>query len=152
MDKSLPMTTFILSHNLQIQSKDVPAFETQVLADGILSNSSAITSAKVIEHPHWIIALTSNLPPNDMAVELVEAWKQLRSKLGQNVDHVILALGGRKDSPAAPGAPLQEGFWGVDVVETNDEKAFLQAINWDALKSNRPEDGVFEVSSNNRLG
>ncbi len=94
------------------------------------------------------MALTSNLPPNDMAVELVEAWKQLRSELGQNVDHVILALGGRKDSPAAPGAPLQEGFWGVDIVETHDEEAFLQAINWDALKSNRPEDGVFEISSN----
>ena len=143
------MTTFILSHNLQVQSKDVPAFQTQILADGILSKSSAIVSATVIDHPHWIIALNSNLPPNDMAVELVEAWKQLRSELGQNVDHVILALGGRKDSPAAPGASLQEGFWGVDVVETPDEEAFLQAINWDALKSNRPEDGVFEVSSNN---
>ena len=143
------MTTFILSHNLQVQSKDVPAFQTQALADGILSNSTRIISATVIDHPHWIIALTSNLSPNDMAVELVEAWKQLRSELGQGVDHVILALGGRKDSPAAPGAPLQEGFWGVDVVETQDEKAFLQAINWDVLKSNRPEDGVFEVSSNN---
>ena len=143
------MTTFILSHNLQVQSKDVPAFQTQVLADGIRSNSLSIISATVIEHPHWIISLTSNLSPNDMAVELVEAWKKLRSELGHSVDHVILALGGRKDSLAAPGAPLQEGFWGVDVVETYDEKAFLQAINWNVLKSNRPEDGVFEVSSNN---
>ena len=143
------MTTFILSHNLQVQSKDVPAFQTQVLADGILSKSSAIVSSTLIDHPHWIIALTSNMPPNDMAVELVEAWKQFRSELGHSVDHVILALGGRKDSFASPGAPLQEGFWGVDVVETNDKKAFLQAINWDVLKSNRPEDGVFEVSSNN---
>ena len=143
------MTTFILSHNLQVHSKDVPAFQTQDLAEGILSKSSAIVSATVIDHPHWIIALTSNLPPNDMAVELVEAWKQLRSELGHSVDHVILALGGRKDSLAAPGAPLQEGFWGVDVVETYDKKAFLQAINWDVLKSNRPEDGVFEISSNN---
>ena len=128
------MTTFVLSHNLQVQSKDVPAFQTQVLADGIVSNSSSIISAEVIEHPHWIIALTSNLPPNDMAVELVEAWKQLRSKLGQNVDHVILALGGRKDSPAAPGAPLQEGFWGVDVVETDRPSGFLGSINWEGLK------------------
>ena len=84
-----------------------------------------------------------------MAVELVKSWKQLRFELGHSVDHVILALGGRKDSFAAPGAPLQEGFWGVDVVETHDEEAFLQAINWDALKSNRSEDGVFEISSNN---
>ena len=143
------MTTFILSHNLQVQSNDVPPFQTQVLADGIRSNSSSIISATVIEHPHWIISLTSNLPPNDMAVELVEAWKKLRSELGQSVDHVIMALGGRKDSLAAPGAPLQEGYWGVDVVETHDEKAFLQAINWNVLKSNRPDDGVFEVSSIN---
>ena len=67
--------------------------------------------------------------------------------MGHNSDHKVLALGGRKDSKSVAGAPLQEGFWGVDVVETKDKKSFLQAIDWDALKSNRPSDGVFEVSS-----
>ena len=59
----------------------------------------------------------------------------------------MLALGGRKDSAGAPGSPLQEGYWGVDVVETQDPKAFLTAINWDALKSTRPQEAVFEISS-----
>jgi len=31
-----------------------------------------------------------------------------------------MALGGRKDSEGTPGAPLQQGGWGVDVVETRD--------------------------------
>ena len=142
------MTTFILSHNLQVQSSEVPAFRLEELASGIQSVSATIISANVIEHPHWILSLTSNASPCDMAMELVVAWKQLRSQLGHDTSHTVLALGGRKDSEAAPGAPLQQGFWGVDIVETQDEKSFLQAINWDVLKSNRPVDGVFEVSSN----
>ena len=60
--------------------------------------------------------------------------------------HSLLALGGRKDSEASSSsAPLQAGCWGVDVVECSDPHAFMQAINWDALKAGRPQDGVFEV-------
>jgi hypothetical protein len=43
-----------------------------------------------------------------------------------------------------PGSPLQQGAWGVDVVETIDGDAFLKAINWDGLKAGRTVDGVFE--------
>ena len=82
-----------------------------------------------------------------MAVDLVQTWLQYRGQLGHDMNHVVLALGGRKDSQASPGAPLQEGYWGVDMVETPDESTFLQAINWEALKAGRPEDAIFEVSS-----
>ena len=142
------MTTFILSHNLQVQSSEVPAFRLEELASGIQSVSAIFISSNVIEHPHWILSLTSYASRCDMALELVVAWKKLRSQLGHDSNHTVLALGGRKDSEATPGAPLQQGFWGVDVVETQDEKSFLQAINWDVLKASRPADGVFEISSN----
>ncbi|MFS6819470.1 hypothetical protein AAF134_10000 [Synechococcus lacustris Tous-12m] len=32
----------------------------------------------------------------------------------------------------------------MDLVETIDSDAFLRSINWDALKSGRPVDAVFE--------
>ena len=141
------MTTFIISHNLQVKSSTVPAFDTQQLADELKNNSNLIVSSEVIEHPHWILSVSSNEAPQILAEELVRVWLMLRKKLCHNSDHKVLALGGRKDSTAMAGAPLQEGFWGVDVVETMDEKSFLQAINWNALKSGRPSDAIFEVSS-----
>lgn len=89
--------------------------------------------------------LESNLPVNDMANELVRAWKAFRISEGHSVSHSCLALGGRKDSNALPGAPLQMGNWGVDFVECADPDEFLSSINWDALKSSRPADGIFEI-------
>ena len=35
--------------------------------------------------------------------------------------------------------------WGVDFVECADPDTFLASINWDALKSARPSDGIFEL-------
>ena len=141
------MTTFVISHNLQVNSPKVPAFDTQQLADELRNNSDLIISSEVIVHPHWILSVSSNEGPQILAEELVRVWLILRQKLGHDSDHKVLALGGRKDSKAMAGAPLQEGFWGVDVVETIDKNSFLQAINWAALKSGRPSDAVFEVSS-----
>ena len=69
----------------------------------------------------------------------------MRKTLGHGADHELLALGGRKDNSGMPGSPLQEGSWGVDVVETQDGDAFLKTINWDGLKAGRPADGVFEA-------
>ena len=141
------MATFVISHNLQVNSPKVPAFDTQQLADELKNNSDLIISSEVIAHPHWILSVSSNEGPQILAEELVRVWLMLRKKLGHDSDHKVLALGGRKDSKAMAGAPLQEGFWGVDVVETMDKNSFLQAINWAALKSGRPSDAVFEVSS-----
>lgn len=141
------MTTFILSHNLQVQSEFVPALNPEQIAEKVKSLSKNITSASVVDHPHWILSITSELSAQDLASDLVQAWSQLRRDLGHEMNHVVLALGGRKDSQASPGAALQEGSWGVDLVETTDEITFLQAINWDGLKSGRPDDAIFQVSS-----
>jgi hypothetical protein len=140
------MTTFVLSHNLQVQSDLVPALNFELLAQELKSLSKDISSTAVLNHPHWKLSISSDLSPRDMAVNLVQTWSEYRRQLGHDMNHVVLALGGRKDSQASPGAPLQEGYWGVDLVETPDESTFLQAINWEALKAGRSEDAIFEVS------
>ena len=141
------MTTFVISHNLQVQSVHVPSFELNQLEEGLKRHASSINTVEILNHPHWLLSMTSNLSADDFAYELVKAWMALRSELGHHHSHSTLALGGRKDSPATSGSPLQQGFWGVDVVETQDETAFLLSINWEALKGTRPADSVFEVSS-----
>ena len=141
------MTTFVLSHNLQVQSDLVPELNFELLAQELKSLSKNISSTTVLHHPHWKLSISSELTPQDMAVDLVHTWSEYRRQLGHDMNHVVLALGGRKDSQASPGAPLQEGYWGVDLVETPDESTFLQAINWEALKAGRSEDAIFEVSS-----
>ena len=139
------MTTFVLSHNLQINSESTPPFSGEVLATGLVSSSSVLKSAVALNHSHWLVRIESELPPEDMASELVKAWKIFRLDQGHSVDHSWIALGGRKDSAAmTSSAPLQEGYWGVDVVECTNPDAFLESINWDALKSGRPGDAVFE--------
>ena len=141
------MTTFVLSHNLQIQSDLVPVLDFELLSQELKSLSKNISSTAVLSHPHWKLSISSDLSPQDMAVDLVQTWSEYRRQLGHEMNHVVLALGGRKDSQASPGAPLQEGYWGVDLVETPDKIVFLQAINWEALKAGRSEDAIFEVSS-----
>ena len=141
------MTTFVLSHNLQVQSDLVPALNFELLAQELKSLSKNISSTVVLNHPHWKLSISSDLSPQDMAVDLVQTWSEYRRQLGHDMNHFVLALGGRKDSQASPGAPLQEGYWGVDLIETPDKTMFLQAINWEALKAGRSEDAIFEVSS-----
>ena len=141
------MTTFLISHNLQVNSENVPPFDLTQLSKELQRKANSVQSIELLGHPHWLMSITSPLSPQELAVELVEAWIELRAELGHQANHVVLALGGRKDSDATPGSPLQKGFWGVDVVETIDQAAFLNAINWESLKGNRPVESVFEVST-----
>ena len=141
------MTIFVLSHNLQLDSARVPSISAQDLAQGLLSSSSLITKADALSHPHWLVRIESDLPADQMANELVKAWKQYRLDQGHATEHHWLALGGRKDTEGSPGSPLVAGSWGVDVVECGDPDAFLESINWSALKGGRPSDAVFEVKN-----
>ena len=92
-----------------------------------------------------MIRIESGLSVDQLAKELANGWLSMRASKGHSFDHVVMALGGRKDTDGAPGSPLEKGFWGVDVVESVSPDEFLQAINWPALKQARPEDAVFEV-------
>ena len=140
------MTIFVLSHNLQVQSEHVPSISAADLAKGLLSSSSSFSNAEALSHPHWLVRIESHLAAHEMAQELLKAWKQYRLIQKHNIDHHLLALGGRKDTAGSPGSPLSQGSWGVDVVECGDPDAFLESINWNALKAGRPSDAVFEVS------
>ncbi len=139
------MTCFVISHNLQVQAQAVPSLAPAVLAETLQASSQYIDTAEPLDHPHWLVRVDSELDASALAVELPRAWRAMRKMLGHGADHELLALGGRKDSPGMPGSPLQEGCWGVDVVETEDGGAFLETINWGGLKQGRPVDGVFEV-------
>ena len=139
------MTVFIVSHNLQITSDSVPAISAQELADGLKRQSNSFTVAEPLNHPHWLIRLESSLDVDAMAHELVRAWKGLRRSAGHASSHNCLALGGRKDTLGSAGSPLQEGAWGVDVVECSEPDQFLLSINWEGLKGGRPSDAIFEV-------
>ena len=141
------MTVFVVSHNLQITSGQVPPLSAEKLVEALKSQSTAFDAAEALNHPHWLIRLESSLPPEDMAKELVQAWKKYRVTESHGSEHHWLALGGRKDSPGSSGSPLQEGSWGVDVVECNDPEQFLIGINWDGLKSGRPSDAIFEIKN-----
>ena len=141
------MTIFIVSHNLQITSDSVPAISAQALADGLKGHSNAFDHAEALNHPHWLIRLESSLSPEEMAKELVQVWKKFRISSSHGSEHHWLALGGRKDSPGSAGSPLQDGSWGVDVVECTNPEQFLLGINWEALKSGRPSDAVFEIKA-----
>ena len=142
------MTTFLLSHNLQVQWGNVPPWEGQELAAGLLRLCGSAIRAEVLSHPHWLIRIEGAVDAPVLASDLLEAWVRLRHEKGHDVGHALLALGGRKDTRPGPGSPLEQGFWGVDVVETSDPEGFLEAINWQALKAGRPTDGVFEVRLN----
>ena len=139
------MTIFIVSHNLQVTSKAVPPLSASDLADAFIKNSDVFTVSQALSHSHWLVRLESSLNASDMAEEVVKSWKRYRESEDQDSDHYWLALGGRKDTPAMPGSPLQPGNWGVDVVECHEPEKFLQEINWPALKSARPADAVFEI-------
>ena len=140
------MTTFVLSHNLQVNDSAVPALVFDALAAGLQQHCPSVTAAEALSHPHWKVKLESTASPEALARELVQGWRRVRMDLSHGQAHAVMALGGRKDSAATTiAAPLQEGYWGVDVVECSNPDSFLKSINWDALKAGRPVDAVFEV-------
>ena len=143
----LPLTVFIISHNLQIEDPAVPAVSADQLARLLTESCTSIQSAEVLDHSHWVLRIESDQQAEVLAQNLVDGWRVMREASGHASNHKVIALGGRKDSDSLGNSPLQKGFWGVDVVETRNAEAFLQAINWEGLKSSRPTDAVFEIFS-----
>ncbi len=139
------MTCFVISHNLQVEGPDVPSFTASELAAGLQDHSTTIKRVEILDHPHWLVRVESDEQAKALAEELIRTWRAYRLARGHSDRHVLLALGGRKDTPTSPGSPLCSGQWGVDVVETTDAADFLTSIGWEALKQGRPTDGVFEL-------
>ena len=123
----------------------MPPIAAKTLADGLKQHCASVQHAEPLDHPHWMVRLEGDLDPEALARQLTAGWQTLRKISGHSCTHVVMALGGRKDSTGSPGSPLQQGAWGVDVVETADPDTFLMSINWDGLVAGRPADGVFKV-------
>ena len=87
------MTIFVLSHNLQLESAVVPSISAEDLAQGLFGSSSLITKADALSHPHWLVRIESALSADEMANELVKAWKQYRLNQGHSTEHHWLASG-----------------------------------------------------------
>ena len=139
------LTTFVLSHNPQVYSQSLPSLSATDLADGLAAQTTQDIQASGLEHPHWKVKVESSLPPNDLAQEILQSWRRLRTSSGIKTDFTILALGGRKDGVATPNSLLQPGAWGVDIVETHDTAEFLKSINWSNLKAGRPDDALLRI-------
>ena len=142
-----PLTVFIISHNLQIEDPAVPEVSADQLAQLLTESCTSIQSVEVLDHSHWMLRIESDKQAELFAQNLVDGWRVMRKASGHASNHKVIALGGRKDSDSLGNSPLQKGFWGVDVVETRNAEAFLQAINWEGLKISRPPDAVFEIFS-----
>lgn len=146
MLSSFAVATLLLSHNLQVFDPSVPALNAQQFGSLLAEEMADQATVEVLQHPHWRLLVTGVQSAAELGAIVARSLLQGRRKLEQGHAHTVLALGGRKDSPASPGSPLQEGSWGVDVVETTDAAGFVKAISWEALKGSRPTDGVFEIS------
>ena len=100
------MTTFVLSHNLQVNDSAVPALAFEALAAGLQQHCPSVTAAEALSHPHWKVKLESTASPDALARELVQGWRRVREDLSHGRAHAVMALGGRKDPKATRGRPF----------------------------------------------
>ena len=144
----------LLSHNFDLQEEIVPQLTREqfvgVFAQGLASHDDVTCLG--IEHPHWIVEIRfdgDRISPEEVgelcATVLLE--KRQTQKLPDRPFPHILILAGCKTTPASSPSPtaLQPGQWGVDVVETPDADAFLQALGWEAAIAGKAADAVFKV-------
>lgn len=85
-----------------------------------------------------------------MADSLVQVLVDYRQhQLHKKLLYRILALRGVKNTPAnSPDInSLQQGDWGVDIVEVESTDFFLESINWDNLVAGRLTKDIFQVIS-----
>ncbi|MEO1147973.1 MAG: DUF2656 domain-containing protein [Cyanobacteria bacterium J06638_22] len=144
----------LLSHNFDIAPDQVPALNreafTEVFRVGLAVHEQL--QCRLIDHPHWIVDIqfsADQFTPSQIGLLCATALAEKRrsQSISATAFPNILVLGGIKTTPPTSSAPdaLQPGEWGVDVVETADGAAFLQAISWEETIASKPADSVFKV-------
>ncbi|MGD1873029.1 MAG: DUF2656 domain-containing protein [Mastigocoleus sp.] len=144
----------LLSHNFNISSDIAPKLSreefTQIFTNG-LSNHHDITFSGV-DNPHWIVEVlfdSSKRTAAEVGQLCAEALRKKRLLQKQSDStYSILALGGVKVSPAvmtSSPTSLQQGEWGVDVVETPDGDLFLQGLGWEVMIASKPPENIFNI-------
>ncbi len=61
------MTCFVLSHNLQVQSEDLPALSAAELAAGLQAHGDWISTVEPLAHPHWLVKLEAEGSADELA-------------------------------------------------------------------------------------
>ncbi|MEL6384481.1 MAG: DUF2656 family protein [Cyanobacteria bacterium J06626_18] len=141
----------LLSHNFNLSSDSAPVLSRDDFAQVFVNGFEATEHLKGrrLDHPHWIVEVmfdAESMMPSEVGKRCAEVLAQRRSPTASSFE--ILALGGLKTTPATSASPdaLQPGHWGVDMVETPDGDTFLQALNWEAMISQRSDDQTFKVT------
>jgi Protein of unknown function (DUF2656) len=141
----------LLSHNFDVSPDLFTVLSreefTAVFAEGLSAQKTL--QCRMVENPHWIVEVlfaTDEFSPEHLGKLCAQALAKKR-RIQQDTVPEILALGGLKTTPPTSDSPdaLQPGNWGVDVVETQSAKAFLQSIGWENTIAQRPPDSVFKV-------
>ncbi|MDJ0594744.1 MAG: DUF2656 domain-containing protein [Pleurocapsa sp. MO_226.B13] len=144
----------LLSHNFNLNNNELPALNreefAQVFIEGLKSKENI--SCSYIKNPHWIVEIIFPTEEYDakeigqMCGDILTSnRKSQRSDSKLNTDTLI--LGGKKTTPATSMSPtsLQQGEWGVDVVETKRGDIFLAQIAWEKMIASKPSDGIFKI-------
>ncbi|MEM9152702.1 MAG: DUF2656 family protein [Cyanobacteria bacterium P01_F01_bin.3] len=143
----------LLSHNFNLADNHAPMLSreafTQVFIEGLGHEEQILV--QLIAHPHWITEIvfdTQLVSPQQIGHQCAIALSNSRKNTSSDIKpYEILTLGGLKTTSPTSRAlnALQTGEWGVDVVETVSGDAFLKALNWDAMISQKPDDQTFMV-------
>ena len=147
------MGRMLLSHNYNLNNSELPVLNreefAQIFIEGLQEQPHIRCS--LISNPHWIVEIV--FPIADFEAKTIGQLcgeiltNKRQSQLGNLLTTDTLILGGKKTTPVTSASPtsLQTGEWGVDVVETAQAEAFLDAINWDAMTAAKPSDGIFKI-------
>lgn len=145
-----PDSRMLLSHNFTLSEGDIHPLNREEFAK-VFSEAfteKAGIEAAYIENPHWVVEVryAKVRYTAESAGELCAQTLANYRKSNNATGFTIMALGGRKTTPPTGGPPsLQQGEWGVDVVETKEPEEFLAEINWEKLSSAKPSDSIFNI-------
>ncbi|MEM1367389.1 MAG: DUF2656 family protein [Cyanobacteria bacterium P01_H01_bin.15] len=140
----------LISYNFDVDPAQLPPLSSSEFVAALqqgLSSEPEIT-CQPLEHPHWLAEIQfplSQFAPPRIGELCVSAIANQRSS--NKSAPVTLALGGIKTTPATSPNPaaLQEGNWGVDLVETVSKDIFFLKVNWTTLIAGKSPDQIFEA-------
>ena len=145
-----PDSRMLLSHNFTLKEGEVHPLNREEFAAVFSSafEDKAGIEATYIENPHWVVEVryAKVRYTAESAGELCAQTLSDYRKENKATGFVVMALGGRKTTPPKGGASaLQQGEWGVDVVETKKPDEFLEEINWNKISGAKPADSIFKI-------
>ncbi len=144
----------LLSHNFELTEDVFPRLTleefTQVFIDGF--NQYKDLKCRQLNHPHWmveILFLTDSFSAPEVGEICAQALRDKRMTQQKNNEFLpdIIILGGLKKTPPLSDSPdtLQQGEWGVDVVETESAEEFLTTLGWEEKTAGKTIKDVFKI-------